>query len=556
MASYAAYNPTSLVGRALFNFDEFGFSNFKYTGAVSVSVSDSLTWAQATSAGYSTSIYTSANTGNGNWTAAQLKNIDAITSVYSNFINLKFSPVVNYSGTHPVNVGSLSDINISLVVRADVEFSGISSINLDSTFGYAHARGDIVLNVDGFGSDGAHNDTSLDSYTFGFQVLMHEIGHSLGLSHPHSDYDNGVPTVTSDYATTVALGFDKLGFPALRPVDMYKSYFSIMSYDDQTATGAEDSYATTPMILDVMALQGAYGEGTGSSGAGNDLVAPGSNGAVGAYRTYFDVGGLDTIDLKNYADGAYLHMGTSITGASHDVGVSMSTADENTMTRLGGDPSSLRWFYGEFENALGSAGSDHIIGNALANAIDGKAGNDAIDGGAGTDLALYSANRAVCTLTKSASGWSLSSAVTGIDTLQNVERLQFTDKSVALDLDGAAGKAVKIIGAVFGPESVANRQFVGAALKVLDSGWSYEQLASAAVGLTGKSSAFEVVSMLWTNVVGTAPTAAQALPIVALLEQGMSVGQLTVLAADMPLNTANIDLVGLVQSGVEYFSQG
>lgn len=556
MASYAAYNPTSLVGRALFNFDEFGFSNFKYTGAVSVSVSDSLTWAQATSAGYSTSIYTSANTGNGNWTAAQLKNIDAITSVYSNFINLKFSPVANYSGTHPVNVGSLSDINISLVVRADVEFSGISSINLDSTFGYAHARGDIVLNVDGFGSDGAHNDTSLDSYTFGFQVLMHEIGHSLGLSHPHSDYDNGVPTVTSDYAATVGLGFDKLGFPASRPVDMYKAYFSIMSYDDQTATGAEDSYATTPMILDVMALQGAYGEGTGSSGAVNDLVAPGSNGAVGAYRTYFDVGGLDTIDLKNYADGAYLHMGTSITGASHDVGVSMSTEDENTMTRLGGDPSSLRWFYGEFENALGSAGSDHIIGNALANAIDGKAGNDAIDGGAGTDLALYSANRAACTLTKSASGWSLSSAVTGIDTLQNVERLQFTDKSVALDLDGAAGKAVKIIGAVFGPESVANRQFVGAALKVLDSGWSYEQLASAAVGLTGKSSAFEVVSMLWTNVVGTAPTAAQALPIVALLEQGMSVGQLTVLAADMPLNTANIDLVGLVQSGVEYFSQG
>jgi hypothetical protein len=76
------------------------------------------------------------------------------------------------------------------------------------------------------------------------------------------------------------------------------------------------------------------------------------------------------------------------------------------------------------------------------------------------------------------------------------------------------------------------------------------------VGITGKSSAFEVVSMLWTNVVGTAPTAAQALPIVALLEQGMSVGQLTVLAADMPMNTANIDLVGLVQSGVEYFSQG
>lgn len=556
MGSYAAYNPTSLVGRALFNFDEFGFSNFKYTGTVTVSVSDSLTWTQVNLGGYSTSVYTSSNSGYSNWTAVQLNNIDAITSAYSNFINLKFSPVQNYSGTHPVSVGSLSDINISLLVRADVDFSGVSSINLDSTFGYTHARGDIVLNVDGFGGAGVHNDTSLNSNTFGFHVLMHEIGHSLGLSHPHSDYENGVPTLTSDYAATVGLGFDKLGFNISRPVDMYKEYFSIMSYDDQTPAGEADSYAQTPMILDVIALQGAYGEGAGSSGAGNDVLAPGANGGVVAYRSYFDLGGVDTVDLKNYADGAYLHMGTSITGASHGVGVSMSSADEHTMSNLGGDPSSLRWFYGDFENAAGSAANDHIIGNALANAIDGKAGNDVIDGGAGIDLALYSANRAACTLTKQALGWTLGSAVAGVDTLLNVERLQFSDQSVALDLDGAAGQAVKIIGAVFGPASVANRQFVGAALKVLDSGWSYDQLATAAVGITGKSGPFEVVSMLWTNVLGTAPTAAQAAPIVALLEQGLSLGQLTVLAADMPQNASNIDLVGLVQGGVEYLLPG
>jgi hypothetical protein len=37
-----------------------------------------------------------------------------------------------------------------------------------------------------------------------------------------------------------------------------------------------------------------------------------------------------------------------------------------------------------------------------------------------------------------------------------------------------------------------------------------------------------------------------------LLDGGMTVGTLTVLAADLDLNTTNIGLVGLVQTGIEY----
>ena len=66
---------------------------------------------------------------------------------------------------------------------------------------------------------------------------MHEMGHSLGLSHPHSSITNGVPTITADFAATASVGFEKLGFQIHTPLDMNKEYFSIMSYDDMIDSG-------------------------------------------------------------------------------------------------------------------------------------------------------------------------------------------------------------------------------------------------------------------------------------------------------------------------------
>ena len=58
----------------------------------------------------------------------------------------------------------------------------------------------------------------------------------------------------------------------------------------------------------------------------------------------------------------------------------------------------------------------------------------------------------------------------GFDSLAGVERLQFADQQLALDLDGAAGQAARLLGAVFGPASVPNPGYVGIALSLLDGG--------------------------------------------------------------------------------------
>jgi hypothetical protein len=123
---------------------------------------------------------------------------------------------------------------------------------------------------------------------------------------------------------------------------------------------------------------------------------------------------------------------------------------------------------------------------------------------------------------------------------------------IALDLEGNAGITAKILGAVFGKESLSNKNYVGIGLHFLDAGWTYDNLSALALDAAGAKTNDQVVSLLWNNVICTKPTAADKQPFIALLENGMSAGALAHLAADSSFNTTNINLVGLVQTGIEY----
>ncbi len=398
MATYVAYVPTTTIARAMFNFDAFGSPNYKLTGTVRVSVSDAFDYGDYIDPGYSnfsSGLFTSILTSNEvAWTAQMLANIEDVLAIYSSFANISFQVAGDFdfgldSTPNPEDLGraNVSDINFTWIYRSDVGFAGVSGGYSDSILGYTGAAGDVFLNA--YAPKFAA-DYSLDVNTRARQTLMHEIGHSLGLSHPHSSYSLVFgPTITADYASTKDLGFDQLGFRTNSAADMHKEYFTIMSYDDQHSLLPNSTtlfHAHTPMILDVIALQTAYGEGLGTHGAGNDTIVAGTAG----YRTYFDIGGEDTIDLSMYSlfGGAYLHMGVSIVGAPHLVGVGMSLYDAQNTIVLAGDPAHLRWFYGEYENAVGSSAGDLIIGNSLDNVLQGQAGGDVIADLGGNDVIL------------------------------------------------------------------------------------------------------------------------------------------------------------------------
>jgi hypothetical protein len=511
MASIVNFYPFGIAANALFNFDEIlKIDNYKLSGPITVSVSDAFTRANYTQYIFSSEIYTSAASGATNWSATQIANIQLILDAYSQFANLTFSKVVNNSGSNPAQVGTNSDINLSLITRPTLNFSGLDSLATNN-FGYAGGEVDIVLNTSGFGSA----DTTLAVTTWGGHAFMHELGHSLGLSHPHSSIVNGNAVLTDAFSATVNMGFSKLGFLIRSAADMNKEYFTIMSYDDQTPSSGADTFAQTPMILDVIALQEAYEVGSGSTGSSNDTITIGASGAVNSYRTYFDAGGVDTVNLSNYTSGAYIHLGTSIVGAPRLVGVSMSAADRQLML-AGSSPQSLRWFYGDFENAIGSTGNDVITGNALNNAITGGSGNDAIDGGDGIDRAIYTGAASGYTISKAANAVTTTDKTAnrdGTDTLTNIERLQFTDVTVALDIGSnqTAGSGYMLYKAAFNrtPDASGLGYWIGK----MDGGMSFSAVSQNFVYSAEFQTAFggsnpsvnTLVTKLYNNVLSRAP---------------------------------------------------
>jgi hypothetical protein len=95
--------------------------------------------------------------------------------------------------------------------------------------------------------------------------------------------------------------------------------------------------------------------------------------------------------------------------------------------------------------------------------------DDSIDGGLGLDTAAYIGSHANYSLSKDTAGWNIHSTLDGTDTLTNIERLQFADKNIALDVtaDGNAGKALEFIG-MLAFNKVTDKAIVGEIISYFD----------------------------------------------------------------------------------------
>ena len=210
-----------------------------------------------------------------------------------------------------------------------------------------------------------------------------------------------------------------------------------------------------------------------------------------------------------------------------------------------------------FNNEIrGTASNDALSSiNGLHN-FRGLAGNDLITGTLDVvDYAAYFGARSDFNI-KIVNGLPVEVADKigneGTDSLNSVERLLFSNLSIAFDINSNAGTTAKILGAVFGKDSLSNKQYVGIGLSLLDAGMSTNTLSSLAVDAANLKTNDQIVSTLWKNVFGTTATSADKAPYVKLLDDGMSAGTLAWLAADTTFNKVNINLVGLALTGIEY----
>lgn len=116
-------------------------------------------------------------------------------------------------------------------------------------------------------------------------------------------------------------------------------------------------------------------------------------------------------------------------------------------------------------------------GTAGNDVLTSSAGNDQIDGGAGIDQVVVHGNRASYTLAASGSGYSLTdkAGLDGSDTLTGVERIQFADATLALDVGGVGGQAYRLYQAAFNrtPDSGG----LGFWIYQMDKGMSLNEVA-------------------------------------------------------------------------------
>jgi hypothetical protein len=218
------------------------------------------------------------------------------------------------------------------------------------------------------------------------------------------------------------------------------------------------------------------------------------------------------------------------------------------------------------DNATSSGTTLNFSVNSAAN-ITGTTGNDklaaaaggnAINGAAGIDTAVYAGTRASYTVAKEVWGYGVTDNAGngGHDSLINVERAQFSDGFMALDVDGNAGQVFRLYQAAF--DRPAEAAGMGYWLWRMDNGTSLDQMSLEFTKqpefdtFYGKNpSNADFVTHLYANVLDRAPEGAGYDYWMNVLNtNGATRAQVLAFFSESPENQAQV--IGSIQDGITY----
>lgn len=472
----------------------------------------------------------------------------------------------------------------------------------DSSSGYAYLPEAGTETVDLYLNNRGSYNSIFTPGSFGPGVLLHEIGHTLGLKHPGNYNSTG----------------GEIDGPFL-PEATDNTDYSVMSYNYSDAF--KGKYDITPMLYDIQAIQYLYGANL-SYRTGDDVYAFNSNQAP---LCVWDAGGANTFDfsactdftpvdlhaggfsgtgrtLRNVSIAYNVTISAVVTGSGgstvvlNDAGDTVRGGAGADVVHVGGGNDTintgegedtvvfLRQFSAYTVSRSGDAlvvtgeGRDVLSGVetiqfadrsfkagelAMPVAVGGSSGNDtlaaqtgneAIDLGAGLDTVVYSGDRGSYAIVSSGKSYSVTDSGGSVDVLNNVERLAFGGMNVALDRDGAGGQGYRLyLAALNRSPDLAG---LGFWISALDGGVTLDTVAQGFIGSSefrnnyGTLDNTQFVTQLYSNVLHRLPDAQGLAWHVNNLETGYSRAYVLAFFSESPENQGNV--ATLIANGINY----
>jgi hypothetical protein len=472
---------------------------------------------------------------------------------------------VSTQGTLP----QIFDTYISTLYNVNAAYANFSSSTLNNsslTLTYADGATKIYTGVTGFSSTAASGVTTASGVQFLKDGLIStsEVG-TTTLNFNNVMVNGGTALTLTEVGSSTSAG----SFAYLLPSNS-ASYDAIYGNVGIGYSGALKTDAAGNLSGSISKLTETADQFISSLVIEGQFQVLGNVAATAQGQTLASVSGNLTSYQLDYRDGSYQYVTGGGTAISNSQVIDEKLfADES---RFAGDdvirvnlPSVT---YNDFLIAAG-LGNDTIQvqgGGGRLN-VNAGAGNDVItslsgshqiDGGAGFDTLVFDATLNSVAITKSGNGFQIK-AVNGADTdiVSNVERVQFTDQNIALDINGVGGQAFRVYQAAF------NRQpdlaGLGYWINDLDHGLTLTNVAGGFfqsaefVALYGSSTPTDnvLITKLYQNVLHRQPDQAGFDYWASQLKIG-GITQAGVLASFSESPENQVQVLGSIQNGIEY----